>query len=229
MDITELIKKEALRSQERAEKSLHEARYNRNLSEYEHYLGISLTKTLRRLSLRQNHPLVALDIMCGGGKAVQELNQEYGINAFGVDRTYYPEHRESEYNDRFIIAPAEDLSMIPDASVDLITSVIGMAEYSSSLYHSMSEALRVLRPGGELHTTPFMGKEELSNSKYSSLCHGEGYHAIEDYEKRTRQKVKYEATRKKLPLRNLIRSGISWIKNGGPMITQMSPVLHLQK
>ena len=92
MNITEQLKKEAILSQENAEKHPVEARYNRNISEYEHYLGISMNKTLRRLNRRQNHPLVVLDVMCGGGKAVQELNRDYGIDAFGVDMMNYPEH-----------------------------------------------------------------------------------------------------------------------------------------
>ena len=229
MNITEQLKKEAILSQENAEKHPVEARYNRNISEYEHYLGISMNKTLRRLNRRQNHPLVVLDVMCGGGKAVQELNRDYGIDAFGVDMMNYPEHGNSEYCDRFIIAPAENLSMIPNESVDLLVSVIGIAEYSSSLYTSMSEALRVLRPGGELHATPFMSKGELNDKRHQNLCHHEGYRAIEDYEKRTGQKLKYESTRKILPLRNLVRSGISCIRNGTPMITQMFSALHLEK
>lgn len=227
MDIVELLKKEALQSQERAKVHLDKGKYSRAVYAYEHHLGISINKVLNILKKRQNHPIVVLDVMCEGGSTIRELNRNYGVSAFGVDILYYPEYRDSEYNDRFIVTPAEDLSMIPGESVDLVLNLNGYAEFSSSpssLYKSIREALRVLCPGGELHSVPFISRGELTDS----YCR-EGYRAIDEYEKETGQKLKYEATRRLLPLRNLVCSFFTSGYGSYPMITHMSPVLHLQK
>jgi ubiquinone/menaquinone biosynthesis C-methylase UbiE len=224
MDIADILKTEALASQDRAEKHADRGRYSRPVKDYEHYLGISMHRTLNRLKKRQDHPLVVLDVMCGGGSAVRELNSKHGVDAFGVDITYHLDLQDRGCNERFIITPAEDLSMIPDNSIDLILNVIGYTEFSTSLYKSMSEALRVLSPGGELHSVPFDDKEHQDDSRSQ-----EAYLAIQDYEKETGQKLAYETTRRLLPPRNMIRSFISSIKADRPMTTRMYPVLHLEK
>jgi ubiquinone/menaquinone biosynthesis C-methylase UbiE len=236
MDIVDLLKKEALLSQERAELYPDKARYSRPVKGYEHHLGLSMGSVLNRLKKRQDHPIIVLDVMCCGGNTVRELNRDYGVDAFGVDILYYPDYRSSECQDRFIIAPAEDMSMIPDQSIDLILNLNGYTEFGPSIYKSLSEALRVLSPGGELHSAPFSSKEELAGdladfgyeSPYAASCL-EGYTAIEDYEKETGQILKYEATRRLLPFRNLAHSFFSSTREGLPMITRMSPVLHLEK
>ena len=210
MDIVKLLKKEAVESQQEVELLLINAKYSRPVYGYEHELGLSLKQVLNRLKMRQEHPIVVLDVMCGGGSTVKELNGNYSVNAFGVDKLYYPDFQDLEYKDRFIVTSAEDLSMIPDGSVDLILNLNGYAEFFSSIYKPMREALRVLCPGGELHSAPFLEREKLTDT----YCR-EGYEAIDDYERETGQKLKYKATRR-----------LSWHRF--PPI-RMSPVLHLEK
>ncbi len=210
MNISELLKKEAFQSQKRTKIHSDRGKYSRPIYAYEHHLGISMKKVLNRIKKRQDHSIIVLDVMCESGSTVRELNKDYAVNAFGVDILHYPEYENLGYKNRFIITPAEDLSMIPDESIDLILNLNGYTEFSSSLYKSIKEALRVLCPGGELHSVPFRSREESTDS----YCR-DGYKALDDYENETGQILKHEATRR-----------LSWHRF--PPV-RMSPVLHLEK
>ncbi len=207
MNLRDHLRKEALCSQSKAKKYTNKSTYSRPISAYEHLLGISMNNVLWRLKKKQNHPLIVLDVMCGGGSAVRELNHNYNVDAFSIDTLFYPEHRSSEYKDRFIITPAENLEMIADESIDLILNVIGYTEFSSSLYSAMREALRVLCRGGELYSVPFISRAEVIDA----YCR-EGYIAMDDYERKTGQKLRYQVTRKALPWRKLIQSFIASVQ-----------------
>ena len=148
------MKHEALKSQESASPAINTAKFSRSFQEYEHLFGINIRRTLKRIERKQDSQIIALDIMCGGGKAVEELNKNYNIAAFGVDVVYYPEFRSSSFRDRYIITPAEDLSMIPNESIDLILNCIGFFDYAESWESAFTEALRVLKRGGGLYTVP---------------------------------------------------------------------------
>lgn len=213
MDITKILEQEATKSHEKVSPCQDNARWGRSIREYEHYLGISFSKTLNSLRKRQNHPIIVLDIMCGAGTTVMDLNRDYGIDAFGVDINYYPEHRDLGFENRFIISSADNLSIIPDNSIDLILNLNGITEFllgTNEVGKAVGEALRVLSPGGELHATPFSSKEDYWDG-YSL----QGYRAIEEYEKLTKQILSYHATRR-----------LSWHRI--PPV-RMGSVLHLTK
>ena len=88
-NILEILKEEAFKSQRNAEQFTAPAKYSRDVHDYEHYFGISMKKVLKNIKGKDGDDIIVLDVMCGGGKAVKELNEEYKINAFGVDINYY--------------------------------------------------------------------------------------------------------------------------------------------
>lgn len=209
MNIAKLLKYEALKSQKIAKCHSNNGKYNRPISAYEHHLGISIKQVIRRLKERQDHPIIILDVMCEGGNTVRELNRNYQVTAFGVDLLYYPEYQDSQFQDRFIVTPAKDMSMIPDESIDLVLNLNGYTCFPD-IYKTVKESLRVLAGGGELYSVPFGSREETWNS-YSR----EGNDAIEEYERETDKRLKYKSTRR-----------LSWHRF--PPV-RMSPVLSLIK
>lgn len=156
MEIVELLRIEALKSQETVTPTKDDAYFSRSILQYEHCFGISMKKVIRGLQKKQeqNNSILVLDVMCGGGTAVEELNKKYSVNAFGIDSIYYPNLAESKIRDKYIINSAENLSIIPDKSIDLVLNCIGYRDYIKDWQKAFSESLRVLKNGGELLTCP---------------------------------------------------------------------------
>jgi SAM-dependent methyltransferase len=98
---------------------------------------------------------LAIVLGCGGGQDAVAL-ERLGAVATGVDQSpaqiaYARKYavRHNAENVAFVDAAVEDLSRFDDASFDLAVS-IGVMEYVERLDDALTEASRVLRPGGVL-------------------------------------------------------------------------------
>jgi SAM-dependent methyltransferase len=115
-------------------------------------------------TLRRFHPARILDVGCGQGRYLSLLRVVFPDAEFGgVDfsEVAIAKARLNHPGVSFHIGPAEDLSAVPDASVDLLVNVEVM-EHVADARRVVREFARVLRPGGRLLlTTPCANRFSL--------------------------------------------------------------------
>jgi SAM-dependent methyltransferase len=99
---------------------------------------------------------VLLDVGCGTGLigfgALDRLGPDGRVIFSDISQDLLDECRRAAGDDRrcsFVRAPADDLTGIPDASVDAVT-LRSVLMYSDRKAAAFTEFLRVLRPGGRL-------------------------------------------------------------------------------
>ncbi len=91
-------------------------------------------------------PAVVLDLMCGVGKVVLELNHMENIVAFGIDALSYSEWCSQP--ESFIWSDVKHLEYVRHASVDVVFNIYGIFEYLANPMAIHSEVMRILKPGG---------------------------------------------------------------------------------
>lgn len=124
----------------------------RNFTQYaQNYLKVGEAELLKRLVKKRKRnsdkQVVVLDLMCGVGNAVKQLNQIEGVTAYGIDNLSYKTWRENP--DQFVQANVEDLSFIKTGSIDFIFNVIGFFDYCQDWKGAFRESLRVLSRRGQ--------------------------------------------------------------------------------
>ncbi len=125
---------------------------NRRLDDY--LANFNYTRQTFNVLLRQLHSdypdniVVVIDLMCGAGNAVKDLNRLNGVAAFGVDRLSYFEWKKSER--AFAQGCVENLFFIPNNCINLVFNVFGMffGSYVKKWRYALSESVRILKPGG---------------------------------------------------------------------------------
>ena len=127
------------------------AENRRSFNIYFHHLRLRKKDFLN--GVKKRGEVIALDLMCGVGNAVFDLNNIEGVVAYGVDRNSY--QTWSEHPERFIQADVEDLSFIKDKSVDYVFNIIGFRDWCSNWQKAFSESLRVLSPKGKAFYYPY--------------------------------------------------------------------------
>lgn len=95
---------------------------------------------------KRNREVIAIDLMCGFGRAVSDLNSLKNVTAYGIDRIYYGEWEANPK--RFIRADVADMSFIKPKSVDFIFCFFGLSSYLDNPKKAFRESLRILAPGG---------------------------------------------------------------------------------
>ncbi|MGB2629657.1 MAG: methyltransferase domain-containing protein, partial [Candidatus Omnitrophota bacterium] len=110
---------------------------------------------------RAKRPVRVLDLGCGSeGRAVRDLKSYYGdkIEAFGVDLQTYDENIEG-----VTLKPANIRNLpFEDNSFDLIYEYLALdALTGEPLKRSISEAMRVLAPGGKFMISQSINQEEI--------------------------------------------------------------------
>ncbi|GEM_PF-6193699 len=117
-------------------------------------------KTVRHMLgyLSKSHrPERVLDVGCGQGRYIGLAKTYFGDSAFsGVDFSdvAIAKARENHPDGLFFVSRAEELSAIPDASIDLLIT-IELLEHVYDVKKTVSEFSRVLKPNGWiLFTTP---------------------------------------------------------------------------
>ena len=113
-----------------------------------------------------------LDLGCGACDLVQYMARTYHQKVIGVDVSNgnFPERRRTSNGERFrcIRKNAKRLSFIKDTSMDAVVSMWAFheMEYPEAI---LTEARRILRPGGELLIVDFPKNslaQKLWNEKY---------------------------------------------------------------
>jgi SAM-dependent methyltransferase len=91
-----------------------------------------------------------LDLGCGDGRHLQQLGQN-GAKVIGADRSQVALERAVERapQAQLVLVPEQETLAIEDNSIDCIWSV-GAIEHVVDTQTVLSEARRVLRPGGKL-------------------------------------------------------------------------------
>jgi len=106
-------------------------------------------RLVRPLLTSAEGKLRVLDVGCGSGDVLDGIGRDR-ISVLGVDRAASMVARAASTHpaDRFMVADATRLP-VPDASVDLITS-LGVLEYVPDYEAVLASFFRKLRPGGHL-------------------------------------------------------------------------------
>ncbi|WP_221032861.1 class I SAM-dependent methyltransferase [Actomonas aquatica] len=107
----------------------------------------------QRPDLRREH---ALDFGCGVGRLSQALADHFaqvtGIDIAAPMIELAQKHNQHGERVRYVHNPASDLRCLPDASFDLVYSVITLQHIPTALIRGyLREFLRVCRPGGAIY------------------------------------------------------------------------------
>jgi ubiquinone/menaquinone biosynthesis C-methylase UbiE len=132
--------------------------------------------------------LTCLDLGCGAGHDVYILSKLVGENGkvFGVDMTKQQLEIAEKYKDyqakicgysksnvKFINGYIENLTEIPDNSIDIIVSncVVNLSPNKKAVF---SEAYRVLKPGGEMYFSDVYSDRKIPEKLlHDPVLHGE--------------------------------------------------------
>jgi len=110
----------------------------------------------RYMAGRDQRKVTLLDVACGTGRFLRQVRLAYPamrLKGLDLSRSYLDEARKHMGELRpaqLIMAPAEAMP-VPDASVDIVTSIFLFHELPPQVRHAVAaEIARVLRPGGLL-------------------------------------------------------------------------------
>ena len=156
----------------------------RNLEEYMYFFQLDKDYFVQVVERRKdNLPVTVLDLMCGAGYAVMDLNNIVGIVAYGIDKVSYTNwHNNTE---RFICTDVRDLSFIKDNSFDIVLNVCGIFNQevrslkdTASRKKAFEESLRVLKKGGVAFYFPYAEPPVCCNSRTISKKFGQREYKI---------------------------------------------------
>lgn len=144
--------------------SLYDTSYMSGFTDVYEYCRYRTLAAVLPAFRRQFRPARVLDVGCGQGRYLSLLRAEFpDAEILGVDfsEVAIAKARQNHPSVRFHVGSAEDLSVVPDASVDLLVNVEVM-EHVADARRVVREFARVLRtPGRLLLTTPCANRFSL--------------------------------------------------------------------